>query len=484
MHTDIVIIGTGTAGMAAYRQAKAHTDKVLLLEQAEYGTTCARVGCMPSKLLIAAAQRAHQAHTSAAFGVVNQTHIDGQKVMQRIQAERNRFVGFVQQSVANFDEADKLIGTGVFSGENQLALYQGQEKIQDIHFKAAIIATGSRAVYPDFFKQAQDRLVINDDIFNWQDLPQSVAVFGLGVIGLELGQALSQLGVKVFMFGVGGGFGPFSDEHIKAQAHKLFASEFAHLDADAKVTHIQRSAQGVKIEYQQAGQSQQIEVDYLLAATGRKPNIDGIGLENLNIELDERAVPVANHRTLRLGKSAVFIAGDASNQLPLLHEAADQGRIAGDNAGRLINHKPLKAGLRHVPMGIVFTHPQLVTVGKSYQQLMLRCDSGCIAIGEVSFADQGRARVMGQNQGLLRLYAEQGTGLLLGAEMLAPAGEHLAHLLAWALQMQMSVAQMLEMPFYHPAIEEGLRTALRDALEQLEQGQAIGDQCCDCGVGA
>jgi hypothetical protein len=163
----------------------------------------------------------------------------------------------------------------------------------------------------------------------------------------------------------------------------------------------------------------------------------------------------------------IFIAGDASNQLPLLHEAADQGKIAGDNAGRFPN---VQAGLRRSLLGVVFTHPQIATVGARFATLQAQYGERFerdVVIGQVSFRNQGRSRVMLVNKGVLRVYADKATGRLLGAEAIGPAVEHLAHLLAWAHQMHMTIPQMLEMPFYHPVIEEGLRTALRDAAAKL-----------------
>jgi dihydrolipoamide dehydrogenase len=105
-------------------------------------------------------------------------------------------------------------------------------------------------------------------------------------------------------------------------------------------------------------------------------------------------------------------------------------------------------------------------------------------VGEVSFENQGRSRVMLKNKGHMRLYAEQGTGLFIGAEFIGPQAEHIAHLLAWAVQNKMTVPQMLEMPFYHPVIEEGLRTALRDLNAKLKFGPDIVNMCMECGPGA
>lgn len=479
---DVAIIGTGTAGLAAYRAAKEHTSSVVVIEGGSYGTTCARVGCMPSKLLIAAADAAHEIRHSNAFGVMSApAEIDGQAVMARVRSERDRFVGFVLESVDNIPASDRIRGYARFRDQQTLIIRDEEQNEQLIHAKRIVIATGSRPSYPGFFNAAGDRLLINDDVFNWHDLPQSVAVFGPGVIGLELGQALSRLGVKVSVFGLGGSLGPFSDPVVKEDARSALAEEFHYFNNEASVDNIERTADGVRITHD----GQTTDADYLIAATGRRPNVDNLGLETLGLPLDKQGVPVANSFTMQIGDSPVFIAGDASNQIPLLHEAADQGKIAGDNAGRSVNDlTDLRSGLRRSAIGVVFTDPQMATVGLRYDDVMKRYGENCVAIGDVSFKNQGRSRVILKNQGRLRVYAEQGSGLFLGAEMAGPRAEHIAHLLAWAHQQKMTIPQMLDMPFYHPVIEEGLRTALRDANARLHLGKALQDRCAECGVGS
>jgi dihydrolipoamide dehydrogenase len=152
-----------------------------------------------------------------------------------------------------------------------------------------------------------------------------------------------------------------------------------------------------------------------------------------------------------------IIAGDA--MVPLLHEAADEPDRRENAAASQHTARIAPRGL-----GIVFSDPQIAIVGSRHASLR----AGSFVTGEVSFEDQGRSRVMLRNRGLARIYAEAGTGRVLGAEMMGPDAEHLAHLLAWGIQSGMTVRRMLEMPFYHPVVEEGLRTALRDALTKLE----------------
>lgn len=182
---------------------------------------------------------------------------------------------------------------------------------------------------------------------------------------------------------------------------------------------------------------------------------------------------------MQCGDSHVFLAGDVNGDIPLLHEAADQGRIAGENACRFPD---VRAGLRRTPLSIVFTDPNIASVGRSFRSL--KSSGTDFAIGAVDFGDQGRSRVILKNRGVLRVYAEHGTGLLLGAEMVGPRMEHVAHLLAWAHQKRMTIPEMLDMPFYHPVIEEGVRTALRDANAKLHLGPAMDARSLDCGPGA
>ncbi|WED21637.1 dihydrolipoyl dehydrogenase [Vibrio sp. JC009] len=479
INVDVAVIGGGTAGLGAYRAAKAHTDNVVMIEGGPYGTTCARVGCMPSKLLIAAAESVHQIEKAPGFGVYPQgdIHINGREVMDRVKRERDRFVGFVLEGVDEIPAEDKIAGYAKFIDNNTLIVDDHTE----ISAERIVIATGSRPAYPAVWNELGDRLIINDDVFEWDDLPESVAVFGPGVIGLELGQALHRLGVKVKLFGLGGQVGPLTDPEVMDYAGKAFSEEF-YLDADVKVESMKRKGDKVEIMFiNKQDELETFEVDYVLAATGRRPNVDKLAIENTSIELDERGVPVADHYTLQTSAANIFIAGDASNQIPLLHEAADQGRIAGDNAGR---YPDIRAGLRRSAISAVFSDPQIAMVGETYRQITQRLGTcGCFATGEVSFENQGRSRVMLRNKGILHVYGEQGTGRFLGAEMMGPNAEHLAHLLAWAHQNKMTISEMLDMPFYHPVIEEGVRTALRDLNAKLHLGPEMIKHCLDCGPG-
>lgn len=466
---DIAIIGGGTAGMTAYREAKKYSSRVVMIEGGPFGTTCARVGCMPSKLLIAAADAARNLKKAPEFGVYPEGWVvDSREVMQRVKSERDRFVGFVLDTVDHYPTEDKIRGYARFVDAQTL---QVGEDLR-IKTKATVIATGSSPFIPPVIRELGDRLVLNDDVFEWDQLPTSVAVFGAGVIGLEIGQALHDLGVRIHLFSIGGLIGALTDPEIKASVNAHFSSQFG-FQIEARVQKVERLEQGVRVTYlNETDETVSEDFDYVLAATGRRPNLQHLGLENLGLELDRMGLPHFEAQTLQVGQLPVFLAGDVTNDRPLLHEAADEGKIAGFNAAHFPQTRP---GERSAPMSIVFTHPQIAMVGRTFASL----PTNCTAIGEVSFTNQGRSRVMLENIGKMRIYADYATGRFLGAEFFGPQAEHLAHLLAWAYQQRMTINQMLQMPFYHPTIEEGLRTALRHTAQEIKKGPSDECPCTD-----
>jgi dihydrolipoamide dehydrogenase len=459
LKVDVAVIGAGTAGLVAYRAARAQGARTVLIEGGPYGTTCARVGCMPSKLLIAAAEAAHMIDAAPGFGVhAGEKRVDGVAVMERVRRERDRFVGFVLEGVEHIAAEDKLRGHARFTGPHTLVVDDHTE----IDAGRVVIATGSAPTRVPRLDNIGPGVITSDDVFYWQDLPRSVAVIGTGVIGLELGQALARLGVRVRVYARGGSVAQLSDPVVLRNAARVMG-EALDLRFQSEVLGAVQDGDEVVLDTREGGQEQTERFQYVLMAIGRTPNVFDLGLEHTGLVCGANGVPLFDSRTMQCGSSHVFIAGDANNERPVLPEAADHGKIAGDNAGRYPDIRP---GLRRAPLTAAFTEPNIVTLGAGYKDL---CAPGKpkFAIGQVSFENQGRSRVMLQNQGMLRVYAEYGSGRFLGAEMIAPRGEHLGHLLAWAVQSRMTVEQMLEMPFYHPVVEEGVRTALRDLATEL-----------------
>jgi dihydrolipoamide dehydrogenase len=318
--------------------------------------------------------------------------------------------------------------------------------------------------------------MVNDDVFELEALPESMAVIGTGIIGLELGQALHRLGVRVGLFSHSDRLGPVSDPEVKKAVHEVFDAEL-DLRLNAELSVEEAAEGGFRVRWRtRNGKQGEEHFERLLAAAGRRSRLAGLDLEKAGIAVDSRGIPLFDARTMQCGDAPVFLAGDVTGERALLHEAADEGRIAGINAA----HFPeVRAQTRRTPLSIVFSDPQIAIVGRSYHQLT----PGEDRIGRIDYGDQGRARVMGRDAGLVRIYGEPECGTLVGAEMFGPRVEHTAHLLAWAVQNRLAVDRALEMPFYHPVVEEGIRTALRDLSAKLKMAGAPRAKDLECGPG-
>ena len=220
---------------------------------------------------------------------------------------------------------------------------------------------------PPILADIGNRLVVNDDVFEWDDLPRSVAVLGPGVIGLELGQALARLGVRVVVLGRGGRIGPLTDPAVRAAAVEAFCGEF-ELDPDAHVARVERVGEQVELDYHRRD-GDAARGALRLRARRDRPRAQRRrtrARDHGTCERDARGVPVFDRLTMQAGASSIFIAGDASDDWALLHEAADEGRIAGSNAARYPNVRP---GVRRALARIVFTDPQIAIVGGGYAHL-------------------------------------------------------------------------------------------------------------------
>ena len=441
---DVVIIGAGSAGLNARRAALAEGASVAIIDPGPLGTTCARVGCMPSKLLIAAAETAHTAEHGAKFGVHSDVRVDPVGVMERVRGMRDHFVYKTRKGIdklgAPIAERARFVGPTTIEagGEHYEA-------------KAVVIATGSKPSVPEPWLAAGDRLLTNEQVFELEALPQSLLVVGAGAVGLELGQAMHRLGVRVKVLDVTGLMGGLQDEHMVAVAR-----EGMNMDLHLRHTlhEVTPGDDGVRVRFTgEDGEEHDDTWQYVLVAAGRQPRVDGLDLAAAGLD----PMPPVNENTGQVGDSAVFLAGDVSGSRMLLHEAAHEGGIAGGNAAR---YPQVQSFERKTPLAVVFTDPQMAMVGHR----------GAVT-GAHDFAFQSRAKVLDRAQGRIEVSADE-DGLLTGAIVIGPGAEHLGHLLAWAVQGGFTVDQALSMPFYHPVLEEGLQSALRSLSGALKKSRA------------
>ena len=451
---DVAIIGAGSAGLYALGQVRHHTDRYVLIDGGPLGTTCARVGCMPSKVMIQVADDYHHRHQFEQEGIsgMSAMHVRSASALEHVRLMRDTFVGRVlANSTGKMSEEHFIASNARFIDGHTLETEDGQR----IHARRIIVATGSRPVVPGAWNAFSDHIFTTDEVFELPKLPESVAVVGLGVIGLEIGQAMSRIGVKVTGIDQRMAIGGIVDPVVNAAAVDVIGDEFP-----LWLGHVAELARADEGRVRVTAGERSVEVDAVLASLGRRPNLDGLNLEAAGIALDEHGMPGFDLHTQRIGDTDIYIAGDCTNDRPVLHEAGFEGRVAGYNATR---EAPV-AFRRQTPMGITFSDPNIVSVGAQLDEL----DAEAIVIGEQELKPSGRAMVMGRNRGVVRVYVDKADGRLLGAAMAAVKGEDLAHLVAWSIEAGLTVSQLLAMPFYHPTLEETLQGALYNAKSKLD----------------
>lgn len=447
----VTIIGAGSAGLSALRGVKNQTDDFVMIDQSPLGTKCARTGCMPSKALILAADDYHRRRVFTKEGIdgAGSLHANIPAVLRHVRAMRDHFAGAMAETTRHLAKGHLLTGKARILAPDRIRMNK-----TDIQTECIIIATGSHPVILPPWKKFAEHILTSDTIFEQEDLPARIAVIGLGPIGLEIGQALCRLGIEVTGFDMKPSVGGITDPAVSKAALRIFKNEFpVYLNAAAQ---IEQQQQHLRIKHP----DKETTVDKVMAAVGVKPNIEGLGLDNLGVELDEKGLPPIHPQTMQVADFPVFIAGDANGGRPILHEALDEGFIAGHNGFS----EKAGAFCRRVPFYLVFSDPQIATVGQTFQQLK---DNRPFVTGGVDFSDQSRATLEQRNEGLLHLYADPDSAHILGVECVCPEAEHLGHLLAMAIQQQLTIFDMLQMPFYHPTITEALQTALQDAAGRL-----------------
>lgn len=456
---DVAIIGAGSGGLSAFPQIEPHTQNVAMINAGPYGTTCARVGCMPSKVLIQTASDYHRRTKLDQRGIRHgdQLEVDFAAVMEHVRSLRDRFVKGVMGGTT------RRIGERHIQGEARfLDAHRLQVGDQVIEAAQIIIACGSRPMVPDAWRSFSAPVLTSDEIFEVESLPGRIAVMGTGVIGMELGQALARLGFEVTAFGRSGRMAGLTDPALNKCARDVFATEL-----DLVFSYQLDVSEPEPGRIRVAWEDGEREFDAILAAQGRISNVDRLNLAAAGIACDDQGIPLYNPLSMQLeSHEHIYIAGDATGRLPILHEASDEGRIAGYNCV----HPGTTEFRRREPIAVTFSEPNAAVVGLSHAQL--EADGIDFATGSVDFSGQGRALVMGKNAGLLHVYGDRQTGALLGAEILAPSGEHLAHLLSWCMQADLDVFEVLRMPYYHPVVEEGLRTAIRDLAKAIDEDRA------------
>jgi len=439
---DVIIIGAGSAGLSAAEVCKKNNAEYLLIEKGPGGSTCARQGCMPSKALIEAANIFHTRKKFKNFHISGGENlsVDVAGVLSHVREMRD---GFVQSVIDSMNDHPVLHGAAKFIDTHTLRVDDKEYSAHNI-----IICTGSKPLIPDIFADFEDKILTTDNLFEQDDLPDSIAVIGMGSIGAEMSQALARLGIEIFAFESTESVMGIVDHDINQKAQEVLERDM-RLYMGANIQKLEP----FNGHYRLITENRTIEMSGILICAGRVPDLEGLELQSLDIELTDDGVPEFDTDTLKVKDQPIYIAGDANDHKAYLHEAHVEATRAAEHAlGIDLSRKP-------VTFTIAFTKPDYAVLGN------IRDKEN--TIGKASYENQARARMKGDNVGRVNIHAHVSSGALVGAEIFAPAGEHMAHFLYLAIENKMRAQDLLDLPFYHPTLEEGLRPALKEIVDQL-----------------
>lgn len=463
---DVVVIGAGTAGLAAAKAAHSEGARVALVDHGPLGTLCARKGCMPSKIILRSTDALVRARRLARLGVraPGEPTLDWPVVRERQRTLVREFVDSIVRQVETSKHFTLLRGSARFSEAGELQVdgdvaHGGDGRTHRLTASSWVIAAGSLPVLPPIEGLRRVPFLTSDDVFDLEAIPQSIAVIGAGAIGVELGQFLARAGAEVHLIGESGAVAGLSEGALLDTLLAPLGREL-ELHRWTRVQQIRPDAGSLCVELKGRNGSSELRVATVLVAAGRRPNLEGLGLDRMGVRL-ERGVPV-HDEFMKTTNPAVFVAGDAAGPPALLHTASLQGRAAGRNAaaGGALKSPALEPGMR-----IVFSDPQVATVGLDPHAARAAGYQACVA--RRLWNDQGKAKVLDETDGMAQLVVDRKTGRVLGCQLVGYQADLLVHLISYAMHFAATVDDLLNLHHYHPTLVEMIPSLARLAVEQL-----------------
>jgi dihydrolipoamide dehydrogenase len=444
---DLVVIGAGPGGyIAAIRAAQLGMAVACIEREKALGGTCLRVGCIPSKALLESSERFEATKDDLKkHGVkVGGVELDLGTMMKRKDATVTALTKGVE-GLFKKNKVTRYEGTGTIKDANTVVVGDTTLKCKYI-----IIATGS---VPSMLKGVEfDGDLIGDSTtaLAYPEVPKHLVVIGGGVIGLELGSVWRRLGSKVTVLEYMDQILLGMDGDLCAEALKLFKKQGMEFHLGAKVTGASPARKGGGCTVTAEGMDD-IKCDRVLLSVGRKPNTEGLGLENVGIELDKRGrVPINKH--WQTGVENIFAIGDVVQGPMLAHKAEDEGVAVAEYISTGYGHVYYDA----IP-GIVYTHPEVAGVGRTEEQLK---QAGVpYKAGKFQFIANGRARALGDTAGFVKLLAHEETDRLLGAHIIGPRAGDLIAELAVAIEFAASAEDIARATHAHPTLAECVKEA-------------------------
>ena len=462
---DITIIGSGPGGyVCAIRCAQLGMKVAMVEKYATLGGTCLNVGCIPSKALLDSSEHYHNAsHSFEKHGIgVGKLSLDFKQMIDRKQGVVDQLTGGVDFLMKK-NKIDTFQGIGSFKDKNTVIVTDDKGKTQAISTAKVVIATGSKPSTLPFIKIDKKRVITSTEALALKEVPKHLIVIGGGVIGLELGSVYARLGAQVSVVEYADSIIPTMDKDCSKDLTRMLKKEGMkfHLSSGVKEVTAKGNKVTVKADNKK-GEEVVLEGDYCLVSVGRKPYTDGLGLDKVGVELDERSRVKTNNK-LQTNVDNIYAIGDVVAGPMLAHKAEEDGVFLAETlAGQLpALHYDL------IP-GIVYTWPEVAAVGKTEQEL--KAEGRAIKVGKFSMKASGRAIASMDNDGFVKVIADAETDEVLGVHMVCARAADLIMEAATAMEFKATAEDIGRICHGHPTFSEALKEAALGAWDQAIHG--------------
>jgi dihydrolipoamide dehydrogenase len=457
---DVVVIGSGPGGyVAAIRCAQLGMKTAIIEKYNTLGGTCLNVGCIPSKAWLDSSEHYFKmVHEFKEHGIeYSEPKVNTEQMSARVQQvvkENTSGIAFLMKK----NKITVFTGVGSFKDKNTIIINSTDQK-QEISADKVIIATGSKPSALPGIDIDKERIITSTEALKLKEIPKHLIVIGGGVIGMEMGSVFARLGAKVSVVEFADSIIPTMDRALGKELQKTMKKLKMDFYLKHKVTKVERDGDNVKItaEALAGGKEVSLEGDYVLLSTGRRPFTDGLGLENIGIQLDNRGrIPVNEH--LETSVQGIYAIGDVIQGAMLAHKAEEEGVFVAET---MAGQKP-HINYNLIP-GVVYTWPEVASVGFTEDQLKEQKRE--YKVGSFPFKASGRARASMDTDGFVKVLADKQTDEILGVHMI---GARMADLIAEAvvaMEFRASAEDISRMSHAHPTYSEAMKEACLAATE-------------------
>ncbi len=459
---DFLAIGGGSAGFNAARVAVSLGLKTAIVDGAkELGGLCILRGCMPSKTLLYMAEVLHLAQKGKAFGLkIPRAQADMAAMHARKRKIIGEFADYRLQAL-NSGKFDLIRAHARFVDPHTLELSNGS-RVRANHI---LIGTGSRVSVPPIPGLAESGCWTSDDVLDLDFVPPSVIVLGGGIVACELAQFLSRIGSRVTLVQRSPNILRDHSPAASAEVQRAFVDEGIELFAGTQLRAVRRDRRGYTIEFQHDGRTFTRRAAHLFNALGREPATASLNLAAAGVDVRPSGQIVTN-RWQQTSTPHIYAAGDCSGPAEIVHVAIQQGELAARHAAGVKKLKPVDYSLL---LNVVFTDPQLATIGKLQRELEQANVPHLVA--SYPFNDHGKSILMEANYGYVKVIAEPLRGRILGAEIVGKDAGELIHCFSGPLALRATVFDLLRAPWYHPTLAEIITYPLEEISEIIQKGR-------------